>query len=171
MGPGKGHSWHPCHQPASCTCSVPRMEQLLATLDSPGQRSLLCGSQDQTRKVLIGEVLTQVRNQALDIDAAATNCAVQTQASQAKLSCSQGTCAALSRVSKTKIPVETDQESQARIRELEGQFQLLPNLWPQPSRFGGDHLSSPDGPTESNLTFIKCPDLQVLNQGPLTRCL
>ena len=126
---------------------------------------------ERPEMVLIGEVLTQVRNQALDIDAAATNCAVQTQASQAKQSCSQGTCAALSRVSKTKIPVETDQESQARIRELEGQFQLLPNLWPQPSRFGGDHLSSPDGPTESNLTFIKCPDLHVLNQGPLTRCL
>ena len=34
--------------------------------------------------VLIGEVLTQIRNQALDIDAAATNHAVQTQTSQAK---------------------------------------------------------------------------------------
>eukprot|EP00439_Symbiodinium_sp_Y106_P053898 s2655_g7.t1 len=34
--------------------------------------------------VLVGEVLTQIRNPALDIDAAATNHAVQTQASQAK---------------------------------------------------------------------------------------
>ena len=72
--------------------------------------------------VLIGEVLTQIRNQALDIDAAATNHAVQTQTSQAKNLAVKALAQHLVECLRQKIPVETDHESQARIRELEGQL-------------------------------------------------
>ena len=49
--------------------------------------------------VLIGEVLTQIRNQAPDIVAAATNCHEPRRPNTGfpgKESCSQGTCTALS---------------------------------------------------------------------------
>ena len=72
--------------------------------------------------VLIGEVLTQIRNQALDIDAAATNHAVQTQASQAKNLAVKALAQHLVESLRQKIPVETEHESQARIRELDGQL-------------------------------------------------
>eukprot|EP00439_Symbiodinium_sp_Y106_P086107 s735_g31.t1 len=72
--------------------------------------------------VLVGEVLTQTRNQALDIDAAATNHAVQTQASQAKNLAVKVLAQHFADCLRQKIPVETDQESQARVRELESQL-------------------------------------------------
>ena len=68
--------------------------------------------------VLIGEVLTQIRNQALDIDAAAANHAVQTQTSQATNLAVKALAQHLVECLRQKIPVETDHESQARIREL-----------------------------------------------------
>ena len=49
-----------------------------------GKEAYFVVARAKTEMVLIGEVLTQIRNQALDIDAAATNHAVQTQTSQVK---------------------------------------------------------------------------------------
>ena len=49
-----------------------------------GKEAYFVVARAKTEMVLIGEVLTQIRNQALDIDAAATNHAVQTQTLQAK---------------------------------------------------------------------------------------
>ena len=75
--------------------------------------------------VLAGELLSQIRAQGLDIDAAATNLAVQTQASQAKNIAVKALGQFLVDQVKSKIPVETDYESHARIRELEGQIGSL----------------------------------------------
>ena len=72
--------------------------------------------------VLVGEILTQLRNQTLDLDAAATNHAVQTQPSQAKNLAVKALAQHLVDCLRQKIPVETDQESQDRIRELESQL-------------------------------------------------
>ena len=92
----------------------------------PGKRSILCCGQNQARngshRSVIGKVLTQIRNQALDIDAAATNHAVQTQTSQAKNLAVKALAQHLVECLRQKILVETDHESQARIRELEGQL-------------------------------------------------
>ena len=63
--------------------------------------------------VLAGELLPQIRAQGLDIDAAATNLAVKALGQF------------LVDQVKSKIPVETDYESHARIRELEGQIGSL----------------------------------------------
>ena len=52
----------------------------------------------------------------------ATNHAVQTQASQARNLAVKALAQHLVECLRQKIPVETDQESQARIRELEGQL-------------------------------------------------
>ena len=50
-----------------------------------GKEAYFVVARTKREMVLIGEVLTQIRNQALDIDAAATNHAVQTQTSQVKI--------------------------------------------------------------------------------------
>ena len=90
--------------------------------------------------LLVGEILTQIRNQALDIDAAATNHAVQTQSSQAKNLAVKALAQHLVDCLRQKIPVETDQESQDRIRELESELgDLQQQLQRQRTQLGRLH--------------------------------
>ena len=90
-----------------------------------GKEAYFIVARAKAEMVLAGELLSQIRAQGLDIDAAATNLAVQTQASQAKNIAVKALGQFLVDQVKSKIPVETDYESHARIRELEGQIGSL----------------------------------------------
>ena len=90
-----------------------------------GKEAYFIVARTKAEMVLAGELLSQIRAQGLDIDAAATNLAVQTQASQAKSIAVKALGQFLVDQVKSKIPVETDYESHARIRELEGQIGSL----------------------------------------------
>ena len=90
-----------------------------------GKEAYFVVARTKAEMVLAGELLSQIRSQGLDIDAAATNHAVQAQTSQARNLAVKALAQSLVDQVKSKVPTETDYESQARIRELEGQIGSL----------------------------------------------
>ena len=90
-----------------------------------GKEAYFVVARTKAEMVLAGELLSQIRSQGLDIDAAATNHAVQAQTSQARNLAVKALAQSLVDQVKSKVPTETDYQSQARIRELEGQIGSL----------------------------------------------
>ena len=116
MGPGKGYSWRSCHQPAPGVILVPGVGTASGFAGLLKAKKCTSWWPETTEMVLVGEILTQIRNQALDIDAAATNHAVQTQALQAKNLAVKALAQHLVDCLRQKI------ESQDRIHQLESQL-------------------------------------------------
>ncbi|CAE7904861.1 unnamed protein product, partial [Symbiodinium necroappetens] len=110
-----------------------------------GKEAYFIVARTKAEMVLAGELLSQIRAQGLDIDAAATNLAVQTQASQAKNIAVKALGQFLVDQVKSKIPVETDYEFHARIRELEGQIGNLQQQLKQQQQSAGAPSANPTG--------------------------
>ena len=132
-----------------------------------GRETYFVVCRTKAEMVLTGELLTRSRSEGVDLESAALNHAVQSQSSQAKNVAMKSLAHHLVECLKQKLPVETDQESQNRIRELESQIgdlqqQLLKQRKTTESTLSGDGaLTSPAPSTPAAAKSLHC------SQSPL----
>ena len=120
-----------------------------------GKEAYFLVARTKPEMALVGEILTHLRTQNVDIDAAATNLAVQTQTTQAKNIATKALAQHLVAELQNLVPVQTDVESHDRIRELETQLGALQQKLQQKEAGAStapDPTSSPKTPAPATLS-------------------